>query len=183
MKVCAYCGHENGADASSCDGCGGELRSYQQSSTALVKVRILAARLFAKMTTPAKCAFLALTLTFIVAYFALSLFNRPRMTEAKVVGIANAVAAAQGFRLSDYYAPQPDFASFKGFHKWTVTYELKVPGPWDLPSRSDREIRNLPRRLTVAVDDRTEQTLLMVSQERGPLKPANAWPSEPPHLR
>jgi hypothetical protein len=52
-----------------------------------------------------------------------------RLTEARVLEIANRAAARHGFRVSDYQPPKVHYQFTRRDNTWTVFYELKPPTP------------------------------------------------------
>jgi hypothetical protein len=70
----------------------------------------------------------------------------PRLTEAEVIGLANAEASARGFNLDEYRRPQPQYTD----ETWSVSYDPK--------SVDANGMGGVGKHFSVTVEDKTKKT-------------------------
>ena len=172
MKPCTYCGRENEDTAELCTECGTYLQPSRADDLPRVGIRQRVAELAGRITSKQKRVILCVgvLLIAVAAYIASGYLHRPRMSEVEVIQIANAAAVAEGFRLSEYKAPEARFEFPDRNRTWMVMYNLKLPNPWGPPLPKPQSAHGAPRHFFVVVDDRTRRAQVGMFQRVGPLQ-------------
>lgn len=172
MKHCTYCGRENEDIAVVCTECGTDLQPSGVEDSPRVGIRQRVAELAGRITTKQKrvIACIVVLVAGVAVYIASGYLHRPRMQEAEVIQVANAAAAAEGFRLSEYGSPQARFEYPDRNRTWMVMYNLKLPTPLGPPLPKPQSAHGAPRNFFVIVDDRTRHTQVGMFQRVGTLR-------------
>jgi hypothetical protein len=93
------------------------------------------------------------------------------MSQSEVIQVANAAAAAEGFRLSEYGVPQAQFEFSDRDRTWSVMYDLKLPTRWGPPIPKPQSAHGAPRHIFVIVDDKTRSPRVGMLQAVGAAHP------------
>jgi len=91
--------------------------------------------------------------------------HKPKLTQSEVIQTANAAATNEGFILSEYDTPKPQFEFPGGDHIWLVMYNMKLPAPWNPILPTPHSAHGAPQHFVVFVDDKTTRTRIDMIQE------------------
>ncbi len=163
MRRCNHCGRENDDAISHCHECGTNLQAsplgpslFESIQSRVTKVAKLASR--ASNRQKLLVAISLVLLAAVLAYVASGYLHRPRMSITEVTQVSDAAAEAEGFRLSEYEAPEAKFEFHSRNRTWWVIYSLKLPTRWGPPLPKPRSAHGAPNRFFVIVDDKSKRT-------------------------